>query len=186
MSIGKVVRTISEKTTSVQDDIEVSQKGIISFVPAAATGLVFGIPTTIQNPVMLHLLPMNADTAGALGGNSSGSACPWYCDLTLHHASGVSRAFASLASISYVEDIGRRIRISATDLSLYVAQASMAANYASNTVVIASSSLWKLDERFASNAKKYLMVTISKYASATNFHVKKQVLAFEVRGYNYD
>jgi hypothetical protein len=182
MGIEKRNRVYTEQSTSINQDIMKSQKGIISFVPGATTGLIIGIPTTIEDPRMLTLLPMSAVTAGALNANAAGSGSPWYCDLTLHHASAVSRAFASVASTVLASEIGKRIRISVTDLSLYIAQASLAVGGASNTVVIASESAWKLDPRFASNAKKYLRVYVNLYASAL-LHSKKQVLAYEVQGY---
>lgn len=180
--IEKAKRTITNKTTDIDEDIELSQKGIISFVPMASTGLIIGIPTTIKDPRMLTILPMNANTTGAMNANAAGSGSPWYCDLTLHYASAISRAFGSIASTVLEAEVGRRVRISSTDLSLYVANCSLAAGGASNAVVIASESAWKLDPRFASNAKKYLLVTVTKYASAL-FHAKKQLLAYEVKGY---
>jgi hypothetical protein len=170
-------RTYTEKTTSVEQDIEVTQKGIITFVPVS--GKVFGIPTTIEDVRFLSLMPMSAVTAESFGGSLAES---WYCDLSLHYASGVSTAFASIASGTLLSEVGRRVRISATDLSLYLANASLAVGGASNAVVIASSSAWKLDTRFASNAKRYLMVTIGNSASV-HFKTKKQTLAYEVKGY---
>lgn len=175
--IEKRNRTYTEKTTSIEQDIEVTQKGIISFVPVS--GRVFGIPTTIEDVRFLSLMPMSAVTANALGASQSEG---WYCDLTLHYASGVSAAFASIASTTLQAEVGRRVRVSATDLSLYVAAASLAVGGASNAVVIASSSAWKLDTRFASNAQRYLLVTTPNSASVS-FKTKKQTLAYEVKGY---
>lgn len=173
-------RTYTEKTTSIDQGIEVTQKGIISFVPVS--GRVFGIPTTIEDVRFLSLMPMSAITANALGASQSEG---WYCDLTLHYASGVSAAFASIASAIAEAEVGRRIRISATDLSLYVGQAARASDSASNTAVIASTAVWKLDTRFASNAQRYLLVNVPNSASIS-FITKKQTLAYEVKGYLLD
>ena len=175
--IEKTARTYTEKTTSIDQDIELSQKGIITFVPVS--GRVFGIPTTIQDPRLLHLMPMSAITSNALGASL---AQGWFCDLTLHYATGVSAAFASIASNTLNSEVGRRVRISATALDLYVAGASLAVGGASNAVVIASSSAWKKDQRFTSNPKKFLLVTVANSASIS-FKTKKQTLAYEVRGY---
>lgn len=175
--IEKTNRTYTEKTTSIDQDIELTQKGIITFVPVS--GRVFGIPTTIKDPRLLSLMPMSAITSNALGASL---AQGWYCDLSLHYASGVSAAFASIASTTLESEVGRRVRISKTALDLYVAGASLAAGGASNAVVIASSSAWKADQRFADNAKKFLLVTIANSASVS-FKTKKQTLAFEVKGY---
>ena len=175
--IERVNRTYTEKTTSIDQDIELSQKGIISFAPGS--GRVIGIPTMIKDPRLLILQPMSAITSNALGASL---AQGWYCDLTLHYASAVSAAFASLASGVLLSEIGRRIRISSASLDLYVANASMASNSASNTVVIASDSLWKKVERYSGNAKRFLVVTIANSASVS-FKTKKQTLAYEVRGY---
>ena len=175
--IEKRNRTYTEKTTSIDQEIELTQKGIITFVPAS--GRVFGIPTTIPDPRFLSLMPISSITAEALGASL---AQGWFCDLSLHYASGVSAAFASIASGVLNSEIGRRLRISKTALDLYVAQASMAAGSASNTVVIASTSLWKAEDRFQDNPQKFLLVTIANSASV-HFKTKKQSLAYLVTGY---
>lgn len=178
MSIDKVVRTISEKTTSVQNDVEVTQKGIITFVPVS--GRVIGIPTTIEDPRFLSLMPMSAITSQALGASLAQS---WYCDLALYKASDVSKCFGSIASSVLNSEVGQRVRINSASLDLYSALASMAAGYASDTR-LASTAYWKRDTRFADNAQKFLKVTIANSASVS-FKTKKQTLAYVVTGYNY-
>lgn len=171
-------RTISEKATSVQDTPEVTQKGIITFVPVS--GLVFGIPTTIEDPRFLDLMPMSAVTANALGASKAES---WYCDLALYKASDVSKAFGSIASTVLNSEVGRRVRINSTSLDMYVALASMAVGYASDTP-LASTAYWKPNHIYADNAQKFLKVTIANSASVS-FKTKKQTLAYKVTGYNY-
>lgn len=178
MAIDKVVRTFSEKATSVESPIEVTQKGIITFVPVS--GRVFGIPTTIEDPRFLSLMAMSAITSNCLGASKAES---WYCDLALYKASDVSAAFGSIASNTLKSEVGRRIRIKSASLDLFVALASMAASYASKTR-LASTAYWKEDLRFANNAQKFLKVTIANSASVS-FKTKKQTLAYEVKGYNF-
>lgn len=183
MGIGKVVRTISEKTTSVEDPIELTQKGIITFVPTSKR--IIAIPTTIQNPVFVDLMPMSEITSNALGGSKAEG---WYCDLTLYKASDVSTAFGSIASNVLQSEVGRRVRMSgAVDaFHIYIAAASQTSNYgASKHSRLASTAYWKKDERFGSNAQKFLKIVPANSASA-NFKAKKQTLAYVVTGYNYN
>lgn len=181
MPIYKKHRTLSEKTTSVEDPIELIQRGVITFAPSKGRGLL--IPTQITNPVMLNIIPMSAITAQAWHGGSAAGVVP-YSDLTLHYATNAaSSCFGSLASNVLIAEIGKRIRM--VDSKLYVATASMAANSASNTGVTSTASTsWRQLEEFGSNAKKYLVVTIPNAASAY-FKVKKQSIAYEVVGYEY-
>lgn len=182
MPIYRKHRALSEKTTSIEDPIEVVQRGIISFVPSKACGA-FLVPTQITNPVGLRITPMSSMTAQALNCGSVGGTHIW-SDLTLYYATAAaSSCFGSLASLVTPAEIGRRLRI--YNGHLYVATASLAATSAENTELSTTASIYwrKLDE-FGSNAKKYLKVVVPNTSSAY-FIKKKQLLAFEVVGYEY-
>lgn len=169
--IEKAIRTFSEKNTSVETDIEVSQKGIIAFAPTSSN--IIGIPTTIDNPVILHLQPLSSITMAALQS--------WYCDLKLYQAASVFTAFASLASASTDEEIGARLRMDASTKSLFVARKSLTTSEVLDNK-LSDTTLWKKDDRFLNNAKKYLKVVAN--AGSASLKTKKQFLAYEVRGYN--
>lgn len=177
MPIYKKHKVFSEKLTSIEDPIAVVQRGVISFAPSK--GHAFLIPTQIANPVKLQITAMNADAAAALGA----SGALYYSDLALYHATNAaSSGFGSIASIVNEAEVGKRIRLS--DGKLYVALASMAAGYASDTVVQASTNYWREMEEFGSNAQKYLVVNMPNAASA-HFKAKRQKIAYEVIGYEY-
>lgn len=179
MPIYKKHRGLSEKTTSIEDPIEVKQRGIISFVPSK--GRTFLIPTHIGNPVNLKLQAMSDVTAQALG--ASAKCQTWYCDLSLHYATNAaSSGFGSIASTVLLAEVSRRLRLKGS--KLYEAVASMAAGSASNAVVGASNSLWRELPEYASGTKKFLVVTMPNSAS-TYFKAKKQTISFEVIGYEY-
>ena len=179
MPIYKKQRSLSEKTTSIEEPIELVQRGVISFVPSKGTS--FLIPTQIKNPVMVSIMARGATTAQALG--ASVKCQSWYCDLSLHYATNAaSSGFGSIASNVLISEIGTRLRLKGS--KLYVAVASMAAGSASNAVVGASNSLWRELPEFASGEKKYLVVNVLGSAS-TYFKVKKTKISFEVIGYEY-
>lgn len=179
MPIYRKHRSLSEKTTSIEDPIEVVQRGVISFVPTKGTS--FLIPTQIENPVMVKIQGRAATTAQALG--ASAKCQSWYCDLSLHYATNAaSSGFGSIASNVLLSEVGKRLRLKGS--KLYVAVASMAAGSASNAVVGASNSLWRELPEFASGAKKYLVVNVPNSAS-TYFKAKKTHISYEVVGYEY-
>jgi hypothetical protein len=174
--IEKVNRTYTEKTTSIDQEIELSQKGIMTFVPRAATGNDIGIPCMISDPRLITLTPMTGLTASALlttGGYS--------CDLVLYKASDVYNTFASIASGILLAEVGRRLRMS-SDYKLYVAKASMAATSCASNTRLASGSVFRQLEQFGTNQKRYLKVVIDNAASGA-LQAQKQTLAYEIRGY---
>jgi hypothetical protein len=177
MAIEKVCRTITEKTTSVEQPIELTQKGIIQFVPKS--GKVLGIPCLIPNPKVLTLIPMTLITAQSL--SASGLGGGWYSDLSLHYATAVSNCFLDVASTVLEADKYDRIRMK-SNYTLYQTLASMAATSASYATNFNQASLYKQLPEYGTNAKKYLVVNVANSASAL-FKVKKQKLAYEIRGY---
>ena len=178
MAIENKYRVMTEKTTSIEDPIELSQKGIIQFVPSKGNKIL--IPCLIPNPMILNIMPMTQLTRKALSGASNASAGGWSCDLTLHHATAASSAFGSIASTVLEADKNDRIRLSPTGI-LYQSKASMAANSCSNAA-LTNATNWKPLPQYGTNAKRYLVVDLHNSASLT-FKAKKQKLAYEVRGY---
>jgi len=181
MPIYKKHRSLSEKTTSIEDPIEVVQRGVITFIPSKATGA-FLLPTQITNPLKVTINPMDSLTAQAINSGSVGAA-HWWTDLKLYHATNAaSSCFGSIASIASLDEVGKRLRIA--DGKLYVAAASNSAIQAYDAVVEASTAHWRQLEEFGSNAQKYLLVHIPNTASAY-FILKKMRLSYEVIGYEY-
>lgn len=183
MPIYKKHRALSEKTTSVQDPIEVVQRGVISFVRSANGGR-FVIPTNITgNIVALNLTPLSRLTAKALSASSVLNG--WYCDYTLHYATDGLKVFGSVASTVTPAEIGYRLRMS-TDYKLYVAMASMAATTAASNSRLASNSLFRQLVDFGTNQQRYLIVEAGALAgSAASTIGKKLKLSYEVVGYEY-
>jgi len=82
--IEKVARTLSEKATSVEQEIELSQKGIVAIgLKKQAVCLV--VPTNISSPRTLTLTPLNAVAATLLKHG-------WHCDFVLKSATEASLA----------------------------------------------------------------------------------------------
>ena len=179
--IKKVERTVTETGTSINQDIELSQKGIIQFVPSL-TARHFVIPCNIPNPKVFTIIPMHSNSAHSLNASSS-EALPW-CDLVLHKASDVNASmFASVASEVYASDVGYRLRMDTASYNLYVAAASQAATTAASNARLASNSLWHPVPGFQNNAKKYLKVGPVTQSVSASFSVTKQKFSYEVRGY---
>ena len=190
--IEKVARTLSEKATSVEQEIELSQKGIVGI--GLKSGVIcLIVPTNIPNPKILTLTPLNAGTATLLKHG-------WHCDFVLKSATE-----ASMASI---------LRISATNASnasgadggdylvkkngrLYQGKSGLASKAefgkaiaASGTYVASKSWFVPLNwiASIGSGGEQYKLLKIStgiKLASggavvAANRNIK---YAFEVRGY---
>ena len=175
--IGKVERTIGEQHTSINQEIELSQKGQIQTV--ALSGKILSIPTNIPDPRILTLTAMNAYAGAALG--ASGKGGHWYSDLTLHYATGASLCFASIASSVVAADIGKRIRMNSS-YKLFVANGlGSAASAASNSLIV-DGAFWKELGAFGANQQKYILVTLASTAS-TAFIGNKCNFAYEVKGY---
>lgn len=181
MPVYKKERVYSETGTSIDQGIPVMQKGVISYVPLSGTTI--GIPCQIPNPTMLRLMPMTDLTADTLG--ASHVMGRWYSDLTLNKASDVYTCFASIASAvsNSLYEVGRRLRMSST-YKLYVANAAMNATYAASNTLLASKSYWSQLEDYGTNQKLFLKVVTHATASG-NFKAKRQMLAYEITGYEY-
>lgn len=175
--IRKVERTVTETGTTINQDVELSQKGHIQTV--VLSGKIFAIPTTIPNPTNLSLLALNSDAAIALG--ASGGIAGVYSDLVLHFATGASLSFASIASDVDDADIGLRIRMT-NAYKLFVAKGTGGTASAASDSLIVEGDFWRELTEFGTNQKKYLLVNIANSASAGLKTVKCN-FAYEVRGY---
>jgi len=177
--IGKVERTVTETGTTIDQKVELSQKGTIQVV-SSLTSKLLAIPCNIPNPETLSLFPMTANAAIALNASTT-EAIP-YTDFVLHSGTGASLTFASIASGVLQADVGYRLRMDTASYSLFVAAASQAATTCASNSRLASNSLWHKVYGYASNAQKYLLVNIANSASDV-YQAKKIKFKYEIRGY---
>jgi len=177
MGLEKTIRTFSEKATSVESEIEVSQKGVLGFRVFRAQYNVI-IPTNVKVVKSVEFTPMNASTAHFLTNG-------YHSDLALYEAtnSNVSTAIIRSASVDDVTyTIPAKDFLVLTGRNLYQSVASMTSTLAaSNSLITGSESLWTKQEDYGSNSKKYLVITGRIGASAASFANLK--LAYDVRGY---
>ena len=182
MSIQKAYRTISEKLTSVEDPIEVTQKGKVSFKSISAY---LPVPTTIQNVWSVKLLPMNASAALVLHGGSAAGISPkksgWHCDLVKYKANDVSTVLKFTQAANFASAPVETIALNGAVLYQFLREVGTAAT-ATGAVGAASASIVKKVAGFSSNANalNFLKVTLRGVSfAATNCKV-----AYEVKGYN--
>lgn len=172
--IEKSMRTFSEKTTSVEHDIERSQKGVLRALMRPG-GRVIVIPTSLTDPKHLVINPLNDRAARTFVAGRQ-----WFCDLKLSHASNASVSAALRRSASTTSAASVRLSDSLVLINrdLYIAVGSPTATQsASVSLVTGSSSLFKKLDEFSGNAKKFLRVSVSR-ATLANI-----LFAYEVRGY---
>lgn len=175
MAIEKVIRTISEKTTSVEHPIEVTQKGIIG-VGLKFAGLATAIPTNIKNPKLLTITPMDANARRAFN--------MFYCDMVLKPAASFASIFdgttASLAS-------GGTEILAIFNGKGYVSSKSTIASgtWRASDTLVASNSYYHKIPWIASNESKFLRVQLFHgIASAAVIEAWKYAkFAYEVKGY---
>lgn len=178
--IQKAVRTISEKLTSIEDPIELTQKGKIA-VKGATTFL--AIPTTIENVFGVNIIPMNASGALAINGGSASGISPkksgWYCDMVKYNANDVSAALLYTTVANQASVFTGHIAVKSN--AIYEAVRNIGTAATATAGVGASNSMWKKVPYFSSNAnaKNFLKVTLRGASYATT-NVK---FAYEVIGY---
>jgi len=177
--IGKVERTVTETGTTLDQNIELSQKGEFVIV-SSLTSKLFAIPCNIPNPETLNLYPVEADAAEAL--RASDGSVPWYTDFVLHWATGASLTYGSIASNVNLAEVGHRLRMDTASYSLFVATASAYATGAASNTRLASKSFWRKVDGYASNQRKYLLVNIANIASES-YQATKLRFKYEVKGY---
>ena len=181
MSIKKVYRTISEKTTSVEDPIELTQKGKVSLTTVSAY---LPIPTTIEEVYSVKILPLSASARKLLYGGSvaQGGRTGFYCDLVKYNANSVSTALkytvAANASTIANESIAMKSN------ALYLAERATVTAATATAGVGASESLWKKVKFFGSNAAdtNYLKVMLN----STSYAQSTCRFSYEVKGYNHE
>jgi len=179
--IGKVERTVTETGTSLDQNIELTQRGTIQIVPTTAVGnKLMAIPCSIPFPQALNIYPMTSDAAIALSGSTAEAHN--YQDFVLHWATGASNSFGSVASNVFASDVGYRLRMDTASYSLFVATASAYATGAASNTRLASKSFWRKVDGFANNQRKYLLVNIANGVSDT-FKTRKLKFKYEIKGY---
>ncbi len=179
--IRKVERTVTETGTTIDQDVELSQKGKFIVVPTTSgANVLLAIPCNIPNPETLNLYPLTANSARALG--ASDGEAPAYTDFVLHWATGATQTYASVASNSNIDEINHRLRMDTASYSLFVATASQTSGNVGSNALLASNSLWRKVDGYANNPRKYLLVNIANIAS-TIYQTKKMWFKYEIRGY---
>lgn len=169
------MRTFSEKTTSVEYDIEKSQKGVIAFKHYRSKKFLV-IPTSIENPKVVNLTPLNLVACRVLTNGfyaSNGVLTP-----RLATNGDVSTALNYSATAARLE----QDHIFLYGRNLYIAKTAITATSgysASPSLITASNSLFEKVTHIGSNAKKYI-VLVTRASTATPTGGK---VAFEVRGY---
>jgi len=177
--IQKAYRTITEKTTSVEDPIELSQKGIVNLTTVSAY---LPIPTTIENVYSVVLTPLSASARKAVFGGSvaQGGRTGYYSDLVKYNANSVSTALKYTVAANASTIAGESIAMKSN--ALYLAERATISAATATAGVGASESLWKKISHFGSNANdtNYLKVMLN----STSYAQSTCRFAYEVKGYN--
>lgn len=173
--IEKSIRTYSEKTTSIDQLIEKSQKGIASERLKGAKKTLI-IPTMLDNPKSIIITPLDVNGAALV---SRG----WFSDMVLYKASN--------SNVSVVLNEGTNAASNASLMSdvlvlesrkLYQSVVAVSsAQIASNSLVTASGALFRELTDYGTNQKRYLVVTTRATDSAAASGQTR--FAWEVRGY---
>jgi hypothetical protein len=173
--IEKTMRTFSEKTTSVEHDIEKSQKGVIAFKHYRSKKFLV-IPTSIEFPKLVNLTPLNLVGCRVLTNGFYGSNG----NIEVRRATNadVSTALNYSATGARLEQDhvflhGRNLYIAVTAIT------ATSAYSASPSLITGSPALFKKVETIASNGKNYI-VLVTRASTATPTGGK---VAYEVRGY---
>lgn len=173
--IEKTMRTFSEKATSIEYDIEKSQKGVIAFKHYRSKKFLV-IPTSIKFPKVVNLTALNPVGCRALTNGFYASNG----ELTVRRATNgdVSTALNYSATSARLE----QDHVFLYGRNLYVAMTAITATSgysASPSLITGSSSLFKKVEQFENNGKNYI-VLVTRASTATPAGGK---VAYEVRGY---
>lgn len=171
--IENSVRTITEKTTSINYPIEKTQKGIIA-IGHKHSGKIAFIPTMIEDPRTVQITPLNAAAMRVFA--------RWHCDLVLYSATNASIATVGKKSATAaVNASGGDDIVTILNGKLYQIRpgTTNAGSKIASDSLVASNSLFKKIDWYASNAKRFLKIgTIS--STATCLYIK---YAYEVKGY---
>lgn len=179
MSIKKMYRVISEKNTSVEDPIEVTQKGIVALTTVSAY---LPIPTNIEVPYSVQITPLSASARKAVYGGSvaQGGRTGFYCNFTKYNANSVSTALKYTVAANASTIAGESIAMKSN--ALYQAVRATVTAATATAGVGASESLWTKVKFFGSNANdtNYLKVMLN----STSYAQSTCRFAYEVKGYN--
>lgn len=164
-------RTITNKTTDVEFDIEKVQQGIITARLWRGQKVII-LPTTINNPKVVNITPLSASGSQVFKDGFHTSL-----ELVSASNSAVSTALSKSSSTSFAvfED---QLLLSNGKLFTALRDAS-GALFASNSQTPGDTSIWKLLEDFPEGKKCYLVVNTNA-ATATFSNVK---LSYRVVGY---
>lgn len=181
MAIEKTVRTITDKTTTVEDKIELSQKGEVSsvYIAGRAAG-VLAIPTNIPNPHTVTLVPKNKLTGKVLQ--------RWYCDYNLYPVTEATLAkllaLASTATVGSLASDVDDVMVSYNG-KLYVGTDSGvgSSQLGSPSLVVGSSSLFKQVPWIASGESKLLKLIFHSVATVASLSKADLKFKYEVKGY---
>lgn len=195
MGLDKRFRTYTEKTTSIEQPIEVVQYGrFVTRISSSGAGtLALILPTTVPNVKSLKLTPLTA---------SASRVKDYYCDLNLYTAShplvssALSRNRTTGTNNIGASDIDETVfsfdKQTTNSKWLYesqkAAKATLLANYhpaGGSGAQASAGTYWKKNLTIASNGKNYLKVLIKNTASAgaSKVMLRKCIFAYEVRGY---
>lgn len=189
--LEKARRTLSEKTTSVEYPIELTQKGEVSQVIKRGVAALI-IPTNIENPKLLKITPLTDHASRVLRDG-------WYCNMQKYYASNssVSSLLTNSATKSASLYPFAQEALSLYNRQLYTAKTYVTSSNAASDSLYASDSLWKKESRYATDAPNFLIVTtnaskatwgnsVTSAASAAEgveHYVTNLRFAFEVTGY---
>lgn len=191
MGLEKKFRTYTEKTTSIDQPIEVVQYGrFVTRISSSGEGtLAVILPTTIPNVKSVQLFPLNSSGAGFK---------QTYCDLKLYNAShslvktalSKKRNIVQHTAVSNIDETAFII----VNGKLYESQKPTAwsalQNYSATGASYAQASattIWQRNLTIASNGKNYLKVLgkplLSKTSIASLQTLGNAQFSYEVRGY---
>lgn len=183
MSIEKKYRVITEKTTSVEDPIELVQKGTVKAKRIAArAAVVLAIPTSIENPKTLTIVPLNIPTGKAIQ--------RYHCDMIRYSATNASIAklldpSATTAVVASFGSADTNADLMITyDGKLYIVGANGCASSVIKTLtgIKTSTAISKVPFITATNSKGILKVVFPT-ATAASLNTTFFSYSYEVRGY---
>jgi len=168
--IEKSVRTITEKTTSIDYPIEKSQKGIVAVGHKHGAKIAF-IPTMIEDPRTVEITPLNAAAMRVFA--------RWHCDLVLYGATNASIATMAKAATAASNASGGADVMVISNGKLLISRSTVTGTQIASATLLASNAYFQKVDWYASNAKRFLKIgTIS--STATCRYIK---YSYEVKGY---
>jgi len=171
--IENSIRTITEKTTSIDYPIEKSQKGIVAIGHKHSEKIAF-IPTMIEDPRIVQITPLNDNAKRVFE--------RWSCDLVLYGATNASIAtIAKKSATAALNASGGDSIMVLLNGKLYISRTGITAlgSWIASDSLVASNSLFQKVDWYASNAKRFLKIGTNS-STASCLYIK---YAYEVKGY---